>query len=404
LCLPTCIAMTSGSIYNVVDSIFIGKYTGTVGLAAFATVVPLETLLPIALPYALEYGRVVFLWSPLGYFLTTATGSLLRVENRAGFAMVRQVTASVLNMLCDPILMSVLGLGIAGAAYSTSLSMVSVGIAMLLYFFHPKAVTALRPDLKVLLKGVDWHIIHSILSIGVGMWIAKLPPTVGAIIGNVQIRQYSDTETEGNVLVAALGVFSQVSTLVFMPMTGIINVLLLALGISGCIVLICLIFATGVVGMFTDDPAVLEKGAPIRRICVCIAWVQAFPQIATIHAQVHRQVHINLWLQLLKPLLAIILVYALPPFMGVMGIWLSYPLADAVSGVFGLIHLRRYMKIISNREALDIEEGTSSLALVGDGASCVEEVPEGSSIQGGCPCDTPCVEGSDNERSLSIGC
>ncbi|GIQ91417.1 hypothetical protein KIPB_014662, partial [Kipferlia bialata] len=36
--------MTVGALYNVVDFLFLGKYTGTVGLAAFSTVIPLEQL------------------------------------------------------------------------------------------------------------------------------------------------------------------------------------------------------------------------------------------------------------------------------------------------------------------------------------------------------------------------
>ncbi|GIQ88906.1 multi antimicrobial extrusion protein, partial [Kipferlia bialata] len=101
-----------------------------------------------ALPAALEYARVIFLYTPLGYYCLNGTGSILRVENRAGVSMARQVMGAVLNMAFDPVFMGWLGIGIAGAAYSSSISMLLVGVAMLVYFYHPATLTVLRPDIK----------------------------------------------------------------------------------------------------------------------------------------------------------------------------------------------------------------------------------------------------------------
>ncbi|GIQ82553.1 hypothetical protein KIPB_003713 [Kipferlia bialata] len=44
LCFPTAISMSINAIYNLADSFFIGKYTGTVGLTAISLATPLESL------------------------------------------------------------------------------------------------------------------------------------------------------------------------------------------------------------------------------------------------------------------------------------------------------------------------------------------------------------------------
>ncbi|GIQ84197.1 multi antimicrobial extrusion protein [Kipferlia bialata] len=415
LCVPTCISMTIGSVYNIIDSIFIGKYTGLslmagVGAAAVLSVllgkgdVPqarivmahflligfviavgipicvlpsLEWLLlnvlgctEAALPYAMDYGRVIFLYGGLGYFCATGVGPLLRVENMASIGMWRQLISSLLNILGDPLFMSVLDLGIAGAAYSTSFALISVGMTMLVFYFHPKSKSNLHPDLKSMLPflggRIQWSIIKDILSIGIGMWIAQLPPSIGAIVSNVQAVKYAESEADSEIYLAALGLFSRVVSLIFMPMAGITQGLLPVVGFSlgarkwarmrqACM------YGTAYQLWFTDDEAVIEQGAKILRVGMSLSFLQGITQIVATIAQVYKQIAINASVQLIKPLLVIVFVYVLPPFMGVDGIWTAYPIADILAAVISTWLLVRYMKKIKKEEADDavavVEEG-----------------------------------------------
>ncbi|GIQ89830.1 hypothetical protein KIPB_012414, partial [Kipferlia bialata] len=122
--------MSISGIYNMADSYFIGKYTGTIGLTAISIANPLEMLLPVSviealltvpamewiltnilgasdevLPHALAYLRVIFAFTPIGYYLTTTVVGSLRIENKAQWAMWLETAAALINIIGDPILM-----------------------------------------------------------------------------------------------------------------------------------------------------------------------------------------------------------------------------------------------------------------------------------------------------------
>jgi len=111
-------------------SIMIGVLIGAVGLC---TTKPLMHLLGAddsILPYAAAYARYLFLASPFmcGVFVLS---QLLRAEGCAVYSMVGLVCGSLLNILLDPILITRVGMGIAGASAATCISQ-AVSFAVLL--------------------------------------------------------------------------------------------------------------------------------------------------------------------------------------------------------------------------------------------------------------------------------
>ncbi|GIQ82425.1 multi antimicrobial extrusion protein, partial [Kipferlia bialata] len=238
---------------------------------------------------------------------------------------------------------------------------------------------------------VDWSIIKDILSIGVGMLISRLPPTLGTIISNAEIRyivdhdsSVIDTETLGNALVASFGIFSRVSTLVFMPTTGLTQglmpivgfnlgcrqwdrirratyyVMWTALVVSALTVILCEVFAEGLIHFFSHDAVVLDKAPFVLRISLCLSWLQFLPAMAAVLAQVHRDVGVNIRVQLFKPLLEIALLFALPRFMGLTGVYLTKPVSEFCAAVYGVVQLRRYLKSFDTKQSLDESEGGAS--------------------------------------------
>ncbi len=88
---------------------------------------------------AAVYGRVIFAGTVLLMF-TNIGYSILRAEGDAKRTMYAMVASSLLNMVLDPLLIYTAGMGIAGAAWGT---LISVGMvsAILLYWFLVKRDT-----------------------------------------------------------------------------------------------------------------------------------------------------------------------------------------------------------------------------------------------------------------------
>jgi putative MATE family efflux protein len=83
---------------------------------------------------ATEYGQIVFLGMALLLF-TNIAYAILRAEGDAKRAMYVMGASSVLNIILDPLLIYVAGMGIAGAAWGMIVSLVMTSCVLLYWFF-----------------------------------------------------------------------------------------------------------------------------------------------------------------------------------------------------------------------------------------------------------------------------
>jgi putative MATE family efflux protein len=127
-------AATNGLVISLAVTVVL-----TVPLVIFAE--PIAVLFgagPVA-PLAAEYGRVLFTGSIFILF-TTIAYSILRGEGDTRRTMYAMAGSSVLNAVLDPILIYRAGLGVAGAALATVISL-AVVTGILLYWFYGKKDT-----------------------------------------------------------------------------------------------------------------------------------------------------------------------------------------------------------------------------------------------------------------------
>lgn len=100
------------------------------GIAALgvAFITPISRLLgstPTILPYTVAYLRVTFLGAPflIGAFVLN---NQMRFQGSASISMVGIMTGAVLNVVLDPVLIFGLKMGVAGAAWATSIPVVFI--------------------------------------------------------------------------------------------------------------------------------------------------------------------------------------------------------------------------------------------------------------------------------------
>ena len=159
---PSIVASLIGSIYNIVDQIFIGQGVGYLGNAATNVAYPFSTIcLAIALlvgigsasrvslclgrkepkaaakaagngattdvfPYAKQYASITLIGMPF-LIVTNGMSNLIRADGKPKYSMVCMVVGAIINTILDPIFIFVCDWGIAGAAWATVIGQIFIG-------------------------------------------------------------------------------------------------------------------------------------------------------------------------------------------------------------------------------------------------------------------------------------
>lgn len=265
--MPAIIAMTASSLYNIVDSIFIGHGVGTLALsgltvakpfmdicAAFGSMVGVgaSTLVAIKLGQR-DYdsarrvlGNVIVLNTLLSAIVTSVgliwlnpilkafgasddtlvyahnymvpmlignvlthiyfgLNNMLRSSGHPKSSMVATIVAVVLNIALDPIFIFVLDMGVRGAALATMLSQAVAVMWQFTIFCNPNEFLHFNRKMWKL----DRKIVLDSFAIGLSPFLMNLAHSFVVIILNNQLKSYG-----GDMAIAAYGVINR-GTFVF---------------------------------------------------------------------------------------------------------------------------------------------------------------------------------------------
>jgi len=270
LALPAFVGMFVMSLYNIVNTIFIGRFVGPLGIAGLSIVFPIQmismgigllmgiggaSLMSISfgagnisraehalgnavtctfiasfilmafglakmdfcltvlgasetiLPYARDYMRIIM----VGMFFQTfamAFNSLIRAEGNARVPMTGMLTGAILNIILDAIFIIHLKMGVTGAALGTvAAQMITVSYFMW-YYFSDKS--RLKFHIKYFI--IDWKILKSILAIGVSAFVMSVAGSVSALFVNRLCLFYG-----GDIAVSAYGIINRIVMFALMP-------------------------------------------------------------------------------------------------------------------------------------------------------------------------------------------
>ncbi len=271
LALPSIASLLINATYNIVDSLFVGRYVGTLGLAAVGLNFPLfifliavgvlvgvggsalisrslgqgdektaarglgssavlllafgAFLLAIFVPFsaswvrllgargdAFEYARLYFSIVALGSPFVIANQALNNLVYAEGNGLVGFLTlafSSLMNILLDWLFIAVFGWGIAGAAWATFAAQGAGTIALIIYFLHPSS------HLKLSLRSGRKYI-KEILRIGSSAALRTFSVVFLGITVNLQAFT-----TEEDLGIAVSSVVYRVISLIVLPAFGI---------------------------------------------------------------------------------------------------------------------------------------------------------------------------------------
>lgn len=195
-------------------SFFLALATGAIiGIIGFVFVEPLMYLLgstDTILPYAKEYIKYILIAAP---FMASSfvLNNILRFEGKAILAMAGLLTGAILNMAGDPIFMFALDMGIGGAGLSTALSQV-VSFAILLFMF-----VSGKTDSKISIRKFTRHFrdVFDIVATGFPSLVRQGLTSISTMLLNREAKVY------GDAAISAMSIVSRISMFIFSVGLGV---------------------------------------------------------------------------------------------------------------------------------------------------------------------------------------
>ena len=304
---------------------------------------------PDILEYADQYLVIISYGAPMIIFALVA-GQLIRGSGDAVKPMIIMISASVLNMILDPLMILGIGpfpeMGIRGAAWATVIAQF-IGAALALYY-----LLAYRTAYKIQFKHLppDLSVIRDIYRVGGPAMILEITESFAFVLFNIVVSYF------GSVAIAAVGLMIRISDLAFMPIigasTGLLPIIgynfgarlfrrlwkatvIASLGIAALLAVATIItevLAPQIIGIFSREAEVLETTVPAIRILMStIIFVGPSIMLITVFQGLSRG-FMALILSLVRQFLLFVpLLYLFRYLWGLTGVWCALPVSDVLS-------------------------------------------------------------------------
>ena len=305
------------------------------------------------------------LWATPAMCATFVLSQLLRAEGLATRAMVGLAVGSICNIILDPILISNVGMGIAGASTATLISQnLSALILLSAYIFHK---SHLRPFSHLRVRAL--FLFGKIFITGLPSLARQGLSGLATILINHAAAEYSDAA------VLALSLVARVFLLVFsfclgigqgmMPVVGYSHgagntkrqadayrfAVRLSTAVMFAISLPLIVWAPEVISLFRNDTEVIRIGAFALRAQCAILFTHGLVTCTILYLQAVGRAFLGTVLAAARQgFFFLPLVFFLPYQWGLWGLCLAQPAADAVTFVFAWIIKKTRMKKESRRQ------------------------------------------------------
>ncbi len=330
--------------------------------------------------FATQYLVIISFGIPFLIF-SISTNDLLRGSGDALRPMIFMITASVVNIILDPFLIFGIGpfpeMGVRGAAMATVFSQgLGAGLSFIyIILTHRSAYTIRLHHLQP-----DWSIIKDIYRVGLPAMVLNISESLVFAIYNNALSGY------GSMALAAGGLSMRIIDLVFMPVFGASGGLLPIVGYSlgarlwrrlwkaVIIASVSLAMAMAVatvameitapliISLFSQNPQLLDMAVPAVRIVVSSAALISPTILFITTFQGLSKGKEALVLSLVRQIVFFVpILFVLPRFFGLTGVWLALPLSDALGFIVTGAWLLREFRI-QKRSSLWLESPISSIS------------------------------------------
>lgn len=415
LSVPAGIGMLVMALYNVVDTIFIGRVVGSLGIAGLSVVFPVQMIVmgvgqmiglggaslvsrslgagdmgraertlgnsvllicllgaaitvaglsasnfwvrlfgasDSVLPYAKGYFDIIVLGVVFQIFAMSANG-LVRAEGNARVPMVSMVMGATLNIVLDAVFILGLRMGVPGAATATVLSQF-VGAAYLAWYYLSR-----RSSVRIAIGNLapERSVLREILAIGISSFVRTTAASLVIVFVNRSLVAYG-----GDIALAAYGVLHRMVMLVMMPVISVAQGLQPILGfsygagrydralraveistvaatvVSALAFVILFFFPAPIIRIFTTDSSLVAAGSHGSRLMFFVMYLVGFQVVgSTVFQAIGKALPAFVTAVSRNIVFFLPAIFILPRFFQLDGVWMSFPVADALSFVLTLL-------------------------------------------------------------------
>lgn len=347
-------------------NILIGLLIGISGILFLDPILHFFNAPPDVYPYAKDYLSIIFLGSTLIIF-TISSNNFIRAEGMAKTAMGTVLVAVSSNIIFDFIFIYYLGLGIKGCAFSSLVAYFAATAYIIFHFTLGKSkIRVKKEDYRP-----DFAIISEIGQIGTSSFLRQISIGIMQFMLNMSVILYAGSSS--GLYLAIIGITLRLIMLILMPVLGILQgmqpiigfnygakafsrakqTVLLSIISSVCIAstiwMVIMLFPKVILAIFSSDQILIDTGASIIRIIICILpLVAAQTTGAGLFQVLKKPLPANFFAMLRQVILLTPIIIILPMFLRLQGVWYAVPIADFLAFVITAIWVIREIRSLDN--------------------------------------------------------
>lgn len=312
-------------------------------------------------PYAIEYGRIIF----LGAIFSTGFSTIVRADGSIRYSTVMWLIPIAANTLLCWLFIIVLHMGVSGAALATVIGGQFLSASMGIYFFFFKKKRSY--NIKLSYFKPDWSILAEVILIGFPSFIKSLSASIVVIITNNLLKAIGgDSALSIFAIVGRL--FSSLNT----PQTGIVQGMQPILGynfgkknydrvrktitlslrssvVYGLLIgVLCMLMPAAFIALLSKESKIIAEGQTALRLMALASPMGGISIMVAAYFQSAGRAKEALMITLGGIILVKLPVLLLSSTLfSLTGIWISEAVSEAILGVIALRMLWNYQRNIS---------------------------------------------------------
>jgi putative MATE family efflux protein len=320
---------------------------------------------PDVLPYAKNFMTIILAGSVFMH-ISFGLNGIIRAQGDPKTALLTMLIGAVLNTILNPLFIFGLHWGIEGSAWATVFSQAVATVWVLTYFIKGSGTLKLKRQYLA----VRSEVVISIAKIGMAPFLLQIGNSLVIVVLNFSLLNYG-----GALAIAAFGIINRVLMLMLMPVMGIsqgaqpiigynygagnyrrviATVKLAILAASGLCLFgfICVqLLDVHIIRLFNGNQELVQLGSDGLRLFLLMLPIIGFQIISANYFQAVGKAGYAIVFNLLRQIILLIpLIYILPKFWGLTGIWLAGPISDVGAALLTGIFMIRELKSLASRE------------------------------------------------------
>ena len=364
---PGIIAMTASSLYNMVDSIYIGHIpeTGSLAISGLAVTFPLMNL-STALGTLVGVGAATMISVLLGQRNYRIANKVLANEVTLNCIVGLLFTVFCL-MFLDPIL-NFFGASANTLKYARDyMEIILYGNVITHLYFGLNSIIRSSGNPKMAMGLTLFTVILNSILDPIFIFLMNSASCIVTMFINQQLLKYG-----GDLAIGAFGIINRINFLFIMVVMGFnqgmqpiagynfgarkysrvrevfLRTSMWATIVTGFWFIASEFFPGVMVSIFTNDPSLKEVAEKGLRVMNPVVLIVGWQMVSTNLFQSLGMVRKSIFLSLSRQLLYLVpLLYLMPPFFGIHGVFAAFPISDALACVTTLIMIGNLMRKFS---------------------------------------------------------